>query len=55
MAGRRAGANTPPATDQAFAPPTRVARAVIVRELRRLAMLGAAVALMFLSVASGRL
>ena len=34
MAGRRAGANTPPATDRAFAPPTRVARGVIVRERR---------------------
>ncbi len=35
MAGRRAGANTPPATGQAFAPPTRSAGGVIVRERRR--------------------
>lgn len=44
MAGRRAGANTPPAKSAAFAPPTRVARGVIVRERRRPATLGVAVA-----------
>ncbi len=44
MAGRRAGANTPPATGQAFAPPARVARGVIVRERRRPATRGVAVA-----------
>ncbi len=47
MAGRRAGANTPPATGRAFAPPARVAGGVIVRERRRPAPLGVAVALCF--------
>lgn len=46
MAGRRAGANTPPATDQAFAPPARVAGGVIVRERRRPTTRGVAVALL---------
>ncbi len=46
VAGRRAGANTPPATGQAFAPPTRCAGGVIVRERRRPATCGVAVALL---------
>lgn len=45
MAGLRAGANTPPATGRAFAPPARVARGVIVRELRLVSGLSVAVAL----------
>lgn len=44
MVGRRAGAKIPPATSAAFAPPTRVAGGVIVRERRRPATLGVAVA-----------
>lgn len=53
MAGRRAGANTPPATGQAFAPPTRVAGGVIVRERRRPATLGVAVALSLVGIGDG--
>ncbi len=49
MAGRRA-ANTPPVTGQAFAPPTRAAGGVIVRERRRPATLGVAVALINLGL-----